>query len=174
MNKLSGKKIIMVIAPRMFRDEEFKIPFDAFKNEGAKVIIACSSLNTSVGKLGLKVKPDIQLNKINVDDADAVLFVGGPGVKEYWEHATAQKIAKDFLASGKLLTAICSAPVILAKAGLLRGKKATAFDGDEMEMLKCGCIYTGKSVEQDGKIITGNGPAAAKQFVDAIIKELTV
>jgi protease I len=173
MKKLSNKKIVMVIAPRMFRDEEFKVPYDAFKNEGASVSIACSSLDTSIGKLGMQVKPEISLNKVNADDFDAVLFVGGPGVKEYWQHTTAQKVAKDFLAAGKLTTAICSAPVILAKAGLLHGKKATSFDGDEAEMLKGGCIYTGKTVEQDGKIITGNGPVASKAFADAIIHALS-
>jgi protease I len=173
MNRLSGKRIVMIIAPKMFRDEEYQIPCDLFKKEGASVIVASSTLYISTGKLGMKVRPDILLNKVNAKEFDAIVFVGGPGVIEYWQHATAHKIAKEFYQSGKLLTAICSAPVILAKAGLLNGKKATSFQGDESEMKKSGCIYTNKSIEQDGKIITGNGPGASKEFAERIINELS-
>jgi protease I len=167
-----SKKIAMVIAPGMFRDEEYSIPLQIFKKQGYEVKTACTTLSIVEGKLGLKVKPDILLNKVTPDTFDAVVFVGGPGVKEYWEHQTAHKIAKDFFQSGKLLTAICSAPVILAKAGIIKDKRVTSYPGDEFEMVKSGCIYTGNTTEIDKNIITGNGPQAAKEFAEKIIAEL--
>jgi len=65
------------------------------------------------------------------------------------------------------------APAILARAGVLKGKKATVFPGDETELTSNGAIYTGKMIEKDGNIITGCGPEAASLFGQALAKELT-
>lgn len=173
MKKLAGKKIVFVIAPSMFRDEEFQIPYEYLKSEGASVYVASTTLSEAIGKLGLKVKPDITINKINPDSFDAIIFVGGPGVKGYWDDKTIHKLAKDFLEKNKILAAICSAPVILARAGLIKNKKVTSFPGDEEEMKKSGCIYTSSIVEKDGNIITGNGPAAARAFAEKIMHSLS-
>jgi protease I len=71
-----------------------------------------------------------------------------------------------------ILAAICAAPSILANAGLLKGKTATSFP-DEGENLKAkGANFTGQGLEIDGRIITADGPAHAKQFGEAIVKAL--
>jgi protease I len=172
MKKISEKRIVMVIAPSMFRDEEFQIPYKYFIENGALVSVASTTLNVSTGKLGLKVKPDNIISKINSSDFDAIVFVGGPGVKEFWNDKTIHKVAGNFLDSGKITAAICSAPVILSRAGLLKGKKVTSFSGDEEDMRKGGCMYTGKLVEKDGNIITGNGPGASQAFAELVANSL--
>ena len=168
MKKLEGKRIVIVIAPSMFRDEEFKVPYDYLKSSGAEVKVASTTLSEATGKLGMKVKPDITINKINPDEFDAIIFVGGPGVKQFWNDKTIHNIAVGFYNKKKITAAICSAPVILARAGLLEGKNATSFPGDEDEMKKGGCHFTGKITEKDGIIITGNGPAASQSFASLI------
>jgi protease I len=172
MKKISGKKIVMVIAPSMFRDEEYQIPYKYFVDSGALVSVAATTLNESIGKLGLKVKPDSIISKINSSDFDAIVFVGGPGVKEFWNDKTVHKLACSFFENGKITAAICSAPVIFSRAGLIRDKKATSFSGDEEDMKKGGCIYTGKLVEKDGNIITGNGPGASQAFAELVANSL--
>ena len=172
MYKLQGKKVLMIIASQNFRDEELLKPRDLFIKEGMKVILASSSLETSWGMLGSTVKPDILINKVKVEDFEAIIFVGGTGASEYWNNPTAHKIIKEAVSLDKLICAICIAPVTLANAGILDGKKATVFRSEVKAIKRKGVIYTGKPVEVDGNIITANGPQAAEEFGKTIINLL--
>ncbi len=170
--KLSGKKVLMVIALNNFRDEEYAEPRKALEAAGAKVTVACSSLNASKGKLGMEVKPDILISDVKEGDYDGIVFVGGGGSKEYFESPIAHKLAQGFYGHGKLTSAICIAPAILANAGLLNHKKATSFPSSE-EILKAkGAVFTGSGVESDGTIVTGVGPEAAKKFGEKLVEVL--
>ena len=72
----------------------------------------------------------------------------------------------------KLTSAICLAPMTLANAGLLKGKKATIWKDAVVDFKTKGVVYTGKPVERDGRIITGSGPEAAEEFGKALLEEL--
>ncbi|OGP86661.1 MAG: hypothetical protein A2031_00685 [Deltaproteobacteria bacterium RBG_19FT_COMBO_43_11] len=171
--KLTGKKIVMTIAPLQFHGTEFEALKEIFDREGAKIIVACSTLaDANSGSFPeFIVKPDILINDVQVKDYDAVVFIGGWGSNEYADNPICHKIAKQALEQGKILAAIELAPTILANAGVLNGKKATA---SRSHILKeRGAIYTGKHVERDGNIITGSGPNAATQFGEAIASALS-
>ncbi len=171
--KIEGRKVLMVIASSNFRDEEYSIPRAALEKEGAKITVASSKLTESVGMLKKeKVKPDALITKVRADDFDAVVFIGGPGAKEYFNNKAALKLAKEAYEKRKVTAAICIAPSILARAGVLKGKKATVFASETTTLQKAGATYTGATVEVDDNIITGNGPNASKQFADALIKAL--
>jgi len=122
--------------------------------------------------LGAQVKPDLLLKDVAVSDYDAIVFVGGSGAQEYWNDPVAHAIAKEAVAQGKVLAAICIAPTTLAKAGVLQGKKVTAFSSEAGALKACGANYTGASVERDGLLITANGPQAATKFAEEIAKAL--
>ena len=112
------------------------------------------------------------VSQINVDDYDAVIFVGGPGARQYFNDPAALKIARDAAQKGKVLAAICIAPTVLAKANLLNGVKATAFPTEVVSLQNAGARYTAAAVERDGLIITANGPAAAAMFAKEIVDAL--
>ncbi|MDI6703831.1 MAG: DJ-1/PfpI family protein [bacterium] len=167
-----GKRVLMIIASHNFRDEELELPKEVLEKEGVKVEIASSTLRESRGMRGMKVKPDILISDVNVEEFDAVIFIGGIGAKEYWDSEVAHKIAKKAVRSNKVLGAICIAPVTLARAGVLENKKATVWSSEVGRLKEKGAIYTGKGVETDGNIITANGPSAASEFGKAIVKAL--
>lgn len=173
---LKGKNVAMIIASEKFRDEEYQKPRKIFEDQGATVTVFSSSLNESVGMLGAKAKPDKLIKDLNVDNFDAVVFVGGMGSSEYWDDKTAHEIARNTVEKDKLLSAICIAPVTLANAGVLEGKKGTVWTDEKGEIKEKftskGVNYTGKTVEIDGNIITGNGPEAAEEFGKAIVNAL--
>ena len=117
--------------------------------------------------------PDITIEDVLVglDMYKAVIFIGGGGASEYIDDDKAQGLAKMTLDKEKILGAICIAPMILAKAGLLQGKKATVWDGDQQQSSYFnhnGIEYTGEEVTVDGNIVTGNGPPAATAFGEKI------
>ena len=171
--KLKNKKIVMIIAPLQFHGTEFEESKDIFNREGAKIIVACSTLtDANSGSFPqFIVKPDILINDVQVKDYDAVVFIGGWGCNEYVDNPIVHKVAKQAVAQGKILAAIELAPTILANAGVLNGKKATASRSHILKQK--GAIYTGEHVERDGNIITASGPNAATEFGEAIASALS-
>jgi protease I len=120
----------------------------------------------------MTVTPDVLLKDARASDFDAVVFVGGLGSMEYWNDAAACRLVKDAADNGKVIGAICIAPVTLANAGILKGKKATV-SSSEVERLRAqGAEYTGRDVEVAGNLVTANGPKTSEKFGHAILKLL--
>lgn len=166
------KTAVLVIAEKIFRDEEYQVPKDILSKAGVNVITASTTTGKAVGKLGLKVKPDILISQIDIDKLDALIFIGGGGAEQYFHDPVAHRLAKEAVEKEKILGAICIAPVILANAGLLKDKKATVFPSGSENLKKGGAIYMGGDVEIDGKLITGCGPEAATKFGEELVKML--
>ncbi len=172
MAQLEGKKALMIIAQKEFRDEELLEPKAILEEKGIEVVIASTSLGEAKGRFGTTAKPDILLSDAKVEDYDVIVFVGGGGAKQYWDDSLAHKISQEAVKQEKILCAICIAPVVLANAGVLLGKKATVWSSEKERLKAKGAIYTGKPLQVEGKIITGEGPQAAKDFGKAIVKAL--
>ncbi|HII71849.1 TPA: DJ-1 family protein [Candidatus Woesearchaeota archaeon] len=170
--KVSGKKILMVVAPENFRDEEFFDPKEVFESAGASVTVTSKGVQEAKGKLGRNTPVDIDISEADAYDFDAVVFVGGPGATVYFDDGYAHKLASDALIQGKVVAAICIAPSIIANAGILQDRKATAFESEKDNINAKSAGYTGQPVTVDGKVVTGNGPEAAKQFGEAIVRLL--
>ena len=165
-------KIAMVIARKDFRDEEYLHPKEEFMQNGHEVITASSWTKECTGRFGAIVKPDINLAELLPEDFDALVFVGGGGASEYFDSPISQGLARKAYREGKVVAAICIAPLILSRSGLLQGKKATVYPDGQEELVRGGAVYTGNIVETDGRIITGNGPAAARDFAQAVMVQI--
>jgi protease I len=171
-NIANAAKTAMIIAPDKFRDEELRIPLKAFKKAGFKVVVFSKTTKSAKGMLGYKFTPDKKLSELNVENFNAIVFIGGSGAKVYWDDNLCHKICKEAVEQNKILAAICIAPVTLANAGVLKNKKATVWSGASKKITIHGAIYTGKAVTVDGNIITASGPKAAGEFASAIISKL--
>ncbi|MCS7152135.1 MAG: DJ-1/PfpI family protein [Endomicrobia bacterium] len=161
-------KVAMIIAKDGFRDEEYLQPKEVLTKAKINVDTYSSSTGTAKGMLGATVKVEKTIDELKAEDYDGIIFVGGMGSSEYWDNPKAHKIAQDAVAKNKVLAAICIAPVTLAKAGVLKGKKATVFPSEVSQLKSNGVNYTGKDVETDGKIVTAAGPQVARQFGEKI------
>jgi protease I len=173
MEEAGGKKrVLMVIAPENFRDEEYREPREVLESKGWKVEVASTSLREARGMLGMTVKPDLLLDQADGQDYDAVVFVGGSGSSCYWDHPTAHALARQMHEAGKVVGAICIAPVTLANAGLLKGRRATCWPEVQERLKQKEALYTGNPVEVDGRVVTGSGPQAARAFGEALAQVL--
>jgi protease I len=166
------KKVLIVVARKDFRDEEYKIPRDVLEKKGALVKVASDEKGEARGMRGLVVQVELPLSEVKTEEYDAVIFVGGSGASALFNNGQAHRVAQETVARGRLLGAICLAPSILAHAGVLRDKKATVFSSERGTLKKYGARYTGAQVERDGLIITADGPLEAKKFADLIIQAL--
>ncbi|MEM2925707.1 MAG: DJ-1/PfpI family protein [Methanocellales archaeon] len=173
---LKDKKILIVIAPQNFRDEEFTVPKAAFERLGAKVEVASTRLGTAKGMLGLEAKVDLLIANANPNDYSAIVITGGIGSKEYlWGDENLGELVRQFQYRNKVVAAICLSPVVLAKAGLLNGREATVYpDSEAVEILRDnGAIYMDKKVVISDKIITARDPESAGDFASVIINLLS-
>ncbi len=172
MIDLTGMDVLMVVASKNFRDEEYREPAEALAHAKAGVFIASSSKEVCKGMLGHTVTPDMLLSEADVSKYAAVIFVGGAGASEFFDDETAHKIAREAVEQGKLLCAICIAPSTLANAGVLNGKEATCFSSEKDNLAAKGAKFVAKGVVRDGKIITADGPKSAKAFAKAVCEAL--
>ncbi len=171
-------KIAMVIAHRDFRDEEYFIPKRILTTRNFEVVTVSTFNEKAIGMHGGETKIDAIIDNLMPEDFDAVLFIGGAGVMDDIDNPEFHRVAKRTIEKGKVLGAICVAPMILAKAGVLSGKKATIWSSpmnkNPIKVLEeNGAIYTDEIVVIDGKIITANGPLAADQFAQTVAEALT-
>ena len=168
-------KIGIIIAPKDFKDEEYFVPKEAFENAGFIVETISYKFGPALGVDGGEAKVDILAKNLKIEDYSAIIFVGGPGAQNYIEDSEAHKIAQNAVIQNKVLGAICIAPAILAKAGVLKGKQATVWssnlDKNAIKILEQnGATYLAHNLVEDGRIVTANGPKSAQEFSQTIIK----
>ncbi|MBS3056706.1 MAG: DJ-1/PfpI family protein [Candidatus Aenigmarchaeota archaeon] len=165
-------RAVFVIAQNDFRDEELFETKAELEIEGIETETAAEKVKPAHGMLGGIANPDMTLKDIDVEDIDALIFVGGSGAAKYFDNADLHERAKEAYKKGKIVAAICIAPSILANAGLLEGKRATAYPSEEINLKNHRAVYTDSGVEADGKIITAKGPQYAAEFGRTIVKAL--
>jgi len=169
------KKALFIIPPELFRDEEINIPLNILMEGNVKVAVASLKSGNIIGTKGSIIKSDLLINDAGYDDFDAFIIVGGAGTKKHlWNEPELHHLLRKAYMNNQLIAGICAGSVVLAKAGLLKGIKATTFQSEDYieELEKNGAIYTGKDLEEHGNIITANGPLAASEFGQAILNNL--
>lgn len=159
-----NKKVLFVIAPEWFQEIEYGIPRRILEQAGAEIKVASLVKGRAIGDQGAEVVVDFAVDDIAVEDFDAVVFVGGGGMISLVNDSRFINLAKKFNDAGKIVAAICIAPMILGNAGLLQGKKATLHPSAKQEFIQTGADYQNKDVVIDGEIITACGPNAAEEF----------
>ncbi len=170
------KKVLMIIAPKDFKDEEYFVPKKIFEKEKLEVKTASVEKGTALGIDGGETKVDFLLEE--AQDFDALVLVGGPGCLKFLDNEKTYQLVRKAFSDQKLIGAICIAPVVLARAGILKEREATVWssslDKSAIKILEEeGAIYEEDFfVVQDNNIITAPGPSAAKKFAKSIAENI--
>ena len=168
----AGKKAALIIGSQNFRDEELFETKRVLDAALVQTVIASTRTGVIQGVLGNVAEASIPVNRLKVDDYDAIIFIGGPGAVEYAGNPATMNMVRETVRKGKILGAIGVAPTILANANVLAGIRATSFLSEQNSLVQAGAIYTGFPVERERLIITATGPDAAVQFGRAITEAL--
>lgn len=168
---LKDKRVLIVIAPEDFRDEELFEPKAVLERYGARVTVASRRLGLATGMLGKTYRPEKLLAEVSGREFDGVLVVGGEGSPMHlWRDETLHKLLQDASRANKVIGGICLSGAALARAGVLDGKDATVWKTEESlaELRRGGATYVAKDVVVAGRTVTASGPAAAKEFAEAV------
>jgi 4-methyl-5(b-hydroxyethyl)-thiazole monophosphate biosynthesis len=165
------KKVLIHFA-NGFEEIEAITPVDVLRRAGCEVVTVSITGNHEVeGAHGLKILTDKLFVESDYDHADLILLPGGqPGSDNLNKHEGLKKQIIAFHRQGKMVTAICAAPLVLGSTGILKGRKATCYPGVEPQLTGATC--TGNDVEIDGNIITGKGPGVALKFSLILVEKL--
>jgi len=171
------KKAIFIIASKDFRDEEYFVTKEVLEKGGVHIKTASDKCK-AIGKFGGEATADFLINDLNVDEFDAVIFPGGQGAVELLDNELVYSIIQRTALNGKIIAAICIAPTLLAKAGILKEKRATVWstplDKTAINILRENDVkYERKAVVVDGKVITAENAEFSQEFGEAILEELT-
>ena len=166
------KKIAIFIAFQGFRDEEYIEPKKALEAAGHKVTTVSTAKGEARGKFRATAQVDLTVGEVDPAAYDALALVGGPGALEHLDKPAVHELFRKAEAAGKVIGAICISPVVLAHAGLLKGRTVTCWPDGEAEIVKGGGKYTGSDLETDGRLITANGPVPARKYGQAIVEAL--
>jgi protease I len=169
---LQNKKVLFIIPHADFRDKEYTWIVERLDELGIMHEVASSHMSEAQGRFGTLIKPDVSISYVSSGDYDVFVFVGGAGAKEYYAHPEIVKLVINAISTHKIVVAIGLAVPILGYSGLLANKKVTGPANIQTEIEGTGAFYTGRLLEQDGDIITANGPYATKEVAETIIKAL--
>lgn len=168
---------ILILATDGYERSELRVPLEELKKHGAAVTIA--SLEKRPIKSwdkkdwGDTVDVDLAVADVTTTDFDALVLPGGqinPDLLRKDE--TAMRAVRDFLASGKVVAAICHAPWLLIEADALRGRKATSYPSIKTDVINAGADWRDEKVVTDQGIITSRSPEDLDAFVAKIVEEI--
>ncbi|MBR8465622.1 DJ-1/PfpI family protein [Campylobacter sp. faydin G-140] len=166
------KKVAVMFA-NGFEEIEAITIVDVLRRADIDVFIVGLDREIVVGVHGISVKVDMLLNQLNTDEFDMIVLPGGlPGATNLAQSKELCEVLRRFDNDGKLIGAICAAPMALGVAGVLKDS-FTCYPGFEMNVRADKTGFVGdKNVVSDQNIITSAGPATSMIFALEIVKEL--
>ncbi len=168
------EKRAVVFLANGFEEVEAISVVDVLRRAGVRTMIAqvdAGEDNVAIGAHEIVVGVDCRAEDVDPEKLDAVVLPGGmPGAANLAASEVVLECVREMHRRKKLVCAICAAPIALAAAAVISGRKVTCYPGFEKRLP--GAIYTGARVERDANIITGKGPGAALEFALAIVEEL--
>lgn len=163
-------KRVLCLLIEGFEEIETVTPIDLLRRAGAEVVIASvTGAKAVIGRCGMVLQADAPLDAVRDDAFDLLLIPGGPGVKAMRQDGQAAQLAGQYAGAGKLIGAICAAPVVLKDAALLGGRRYTAHFSVYAELTEA---LGEERLVEDGNLITSRGAGTAIEFGLALIRQL--
>lgn len=156
-----------------FEEIEALMVVDLLRRGGIDVICASIMGRRQVtGRSAIEVTADCLFEEINSGmDGDLLVLPGGmPGTRYLEEYEPLRSLIAAYFSSGKKIAAICAAPTVFGKMGLLKGRKATCYPGMEDQLI--GAERSEEEVVVDGNITTSRGLGTALPFALKLIEQL--
>lgn len=162
--------MIYVLLAKGFEEVEAIEPVDIMRRAGLEVATVGIDGRIVCGSHGISITADMDMSGVKPELMDALVLPGGPGHELLDASNEVHYLINTAHAGGKYIAAICAAPSIIGKKGLLRDKKATCFPGYEDYLY--GAEVCGDKAVTDGQFITGKGAGAAGEFGFELVRAL--
>ena len=165
-------KTVYIILAEGFEESEALIPADLLRRADCPVrLVALDNGATVKGSHGIVVGADLGWDELRLEQAELILLPGGgAGTDNLEQHSGLALLLRQGAEQGIPLAAICAAPRVLGRLGLLKGRRACCYPGNEEALT--GAIVCQSPTVRDGNIITGRGMGASFEFGLAVVEFL--
>lgn len=176
-----AKAKVLILATDGFEQSELEVPLTKLRGVAQLVHVAApknrkdkkSIMGWKDQDWGDPVDVDVELGDASANFYDALVLPGGqinPDTLRQSPEALA--LIKDFLASGKVVAAVCHAPWLLIEANAVKGRRATSYSSIKTDMINAGANWVDEPVVADKGIVTSRNPSDLDAFVAKIIEEI--
>jgi 4-methyl-5(b-hydroxyethyl)-thiazole monophosphate biosynthesis len=164
------KTVCVPLAPG-FEEIEAVTIIDVLRRGGITVTVAGTVQGPITGSHGITITPDTTIDQVNPDALDMIALPGGmPGTLNLRDSPSVRMLVERVAARGRYTAAICAAPMVLAAAGLLTGKRVTSHPSVREQIT--GSAYCEEAVVEDGTVVTSRGPGTAIAFALRLVSLL--
>jgi 4-methyl-5(b-hydroxyethyl)-thiazole monophosphate biosynthesis len=158
-------RVLVILAPG-FEEIEATTIIDVLRRAEISVTVSGLDERRVTGSHDIRVEADSVLDEVNVDEYEALVLPGGlPGAHHLRDDARVTGLVRRFHDRGRWVAAICAAPIVLEKAGILNGRRATSYPGQELPSSH----YEQQAVVRDGRVITSRGVGTALSFACELV-----
>jgi protein deglycase len=151
-----------------FEELEAVTIIDVLRRAGVEVTVAALATSPVIGSHAIAVGADTTLDAVLDRAFDAVVLPGGPAAKRLRDDPRVTVLVQRAAREGRLVAALCAAPIALEAAGVLRGKRATVYPGNALSS----ATQVEERVVVDGNVITSRGPGTALEFSLTLVAKL--
>lgn len=170
--RLRKNKRIAIITNDKTEDLEFFYPYYRFNEAGYDVDVITIKGGDFEGKNGIGLKDSKSIKEVNPNSYELLYLPGGKAPQKLRENEDVLNFVRNFAKSGKYIAAICHGPQILISAGLLKGKKISAWPEMKEELEENGITYTDEALQEDGQFITARKPGDLHRHLYGILEKL--
>lgn len=164
------KKVLVPLADG-FEEIETMTVIDVLRRAGVEVVTAGIKEGLLEGAHGVRVMPDTILEQVITQDFDALILVGGqPGVNNLRADPRVLALVSRMNQAGRVVGAVCAAPLILRDAGITAGLHLTSYPGVKKDL--SACVYSEDRVVIDQHRVTSRSPGTAMEFALALVEML--
>jgi len=163
---------VLVPLAEGFEEIEAISVIDILRRADIEVVTAGLKEGLAEGSHKVKVLPDTVLDKVDCRDFDALILPGGaPGFINLGNDQRILDMAREMDSAGKCVAAICAAPSVLIKAGVLQGRRATVSPSGKEQVEAC-ADFREDRVVVDKNLITSRAPGTALEFALSLVEAL--
>jgi len=170
--KLADKHIAYLVEEG-FEDLEFWVPLMRLREEGAKVTVIGSKLQTFTGKHCLQAKPDVTAEQVKASDFDGIVVPGGWAPDKLRRYPAILKLVREINEQGKIVATICHGGSVLISAGIVQGHKVTGSKGIKDDLVIAGGEWTDLPAFRDSNQVWGRVVEDIPDFCRELVEALS-
>lgn len=163
---------VLILSADGFEDLELFVPLYRFLEEGFEVDIASVGKGVIKGKHGYQIEATLAIHEVRPGDYDVLVLPGGTAPEEIRWRREAIDVVRYFFDRQLPVAALCHGPLILVSAGVMEGRRATAYKAVASDLIGAGAYYEDAEVVTDGNLITSRKPSDIPAFLRELMKKV--